>query len=239
MSEWSTGVTVPKNVWMSWNTTAGIKNMASSTTESLKTAADAFIASWLKSHTSLNSHDWKLLTARKGTSSYFIRFQSNPPLAFSQIFKNPSSTNKANYLVSAICNLVNQDLIMQSDVVVEAFNVHDNLNDYRMPVGGPLSGVIYNSISEMKSGLEADGYATYLLENIVNFNPTEPVNPVNLPRVYTSINTPSQLVNAIINRQSLNNIVAIDNTGLAIQNYGPVYTLSYFVNTRSYPKYVT
>lgn len=238
MSDWSTGITSSRNVWMSWNTTAGIKNMAASTTESLKTAADAFIASWLKSFPNLNSHDWKLLTARKGTSSYFIRFQSNPGLAFSQIFRG-DSTYKANYLITAVCNLVNHDVVVQSDVAIEASTSHDNINDYQMPVGGPLSGIIYNSINEVKAGLENDGYATYLLENSVNFNPTVPVDPVNLPRVYTSINSPSQLINAVLNKQSLNNVIAIDNTGLALGCYNPIYTLSYFVNTRSYPKYVT
>lgn len=224
-----------------WKVFSNINTSNSIPTADLQASVEKFIADWKKSFTALDSFSYNLLAARKGTSELFIYFDCEIPIGFSNI--NTALTSSTIYYAPYLLLTVLYQLDILAQVPVKSDGVYGVYNGITT-AGSPISETqTFPSLEAMKLYLESLGWTCHLVSNVpVEVNPVSTIvyNPsLSQPVKYDSISTPSQLINAVLNKQGLREIVDKDNTGLSSTYYDVLYALSYIVNTRSYPKFVT
>lgn len=221
-----------------WKIFANVSAGSPVTTANLNVRAQAFLDDWKKSFPSLDTLNYSLLAARKGTMETFIYFECKEGIYFSNFISEIQNSVRTPMLLRATHSGAFKDTPV-SYTYSNDYGIYNGLT----VTGAPFTAEqTYPTIDAMKVALEGLGYTVFLKKNVgqvavptgivVNTNYSQPLR-------YTAIESASQLINAILNRQSLQEILAIDKTGFSRTYYDVVYTLSYMVQQRNLPKYVT
>jgi hypothetical protein len=230
---WKVDSVVSAKVWKIFtNITTGSPIV----TTALAAAVDAYILAWKKSFPDLDTYTYSLLVARKGTADTFYYLECKEGIGLSFFAKDIKTAARNPFLLS---------ITHTNPSSAVSFTSSDNYGVYNGidATGSPISSTqTYPSIDAMKTVLEGLGYTAVLKKNtgVVNVPSNLIVNnSQSMPLKYTAIESASQLINAVLNRQSLQEVLAIDRTGLSVTYYNTIYMLAYMVASKNYPKFVT
>lgn len=180
----------------------------------------------------INTPDYKLNFGRNvptGSTSTFVN-QSYKELLLS-VLKPPFASDTTPLLSTLPTFTSNISNISPSNSSNAGFG-----SDILWPV--TINSKTYISLNDMQTKLDADGYITFVKSVDKTTYLPGTVTEVRVD-YYATMNTVSDVVNAVVLQQDPNQIIINDQTGQVRANYKNLYILSYFFKTGKIPKVVT